>query len=403
MGRYSKNLSGLNQKVIVGTATYTNDTTYAAFVENAPAGEVGVFLASGAVRTTLLTAGLQFFIAQKRDGFVNKTPLLNYDDLYRKTQTDYSAPVKQVTYIGYNGTSGDIGFNFTTATATNALEYGISIIETTPGNQPFPIQAGHATVASSTTDEYETLSTIVQQINGDLDIAGYGGDSFVRADITSNGAITEFVTTSNPTVVQGSKVVNFAAPVTVATGAFVVFRGTVYQAAVGVTAGTVITLDRAYQGTSETIDVDVTVNQAGTIAYTSGTTALGMKIVSKEFESHFKVRGTDGLAYDTITEATAWSLGSGAGAQIYELEANEGFIFDGVGSPINERFSNDYGIPTPVASPTGTYHQIFLDFAPSIKPSAALPIYEQKQLQRILIAAPSSGTLESTLGTVFGV
>lgn len=403
MSRYSKNLSGLNQKVIVGTSTYTNDTTYEAFVSNAPDGEVGVFLSTGAVRTTLLTAGLEFFIAQKRDGFVNKTPILKYDDLFRKTQTDYSAPVKQVTYIGYNGSAGDLGFDFTLATSTNVLEYGLSIIETTPGNQPFPIQAGHATVASSTTDEYDTLAAIVSQINGDLDFAQYGGDSFVRAEIVSNGSITEFVATADPILVQGSAVVNFVAAITVAAGAFVVFRDTVYKVAVGVAAGTVITLDRPYQGVSETIDVDTTTDQGGTIAYTAGTTLLGIKFTSKEFESHFKVRGTDGFAYDTITEDTAWALGSGAGAQIYELETIEGFIFDGAGSVVNAGFSQDFGIPTPVASPTGTYHQIFLDFAPSIKPSAALPIYEQKQIQRILIAAPSSGTLESTLGTVFGV
>jgi hypothetical protein len=161
MGRYSKNLSGVNQKVMVGTATYTDDTTYAAFLANAPHGEMGVFLDSGAVRTTLLTTGLKFFIAQMRTAandttkrFVNKTPILLFDDIYRKVQTDYDAPVKAIKTIGYNGTSGDLSWSFATATSTNPLTFGVAASETTPGNQPFPIQEGYTVVTSSTRDEY---------------------------------------------------------------------------------------------------------------------------------------------------------------------------------------------------------------------------------------------------------
>lgn len=404
MSKYSKNLSGVNQKVIVGTATYTDDTTFAAFLANAPDGEVGVFLESGAVRTTLLTSTVnKFFIAQKRDGLVNKTPILDFNDIFRKVQTDYVAPVKQVSTIGYNGTSGDLGFNFTTASSTNTLTYGITVRETTPGNQPFPVQEGYATVNSSTADEYTVLAAIVSQLNADFDYQGNYPDRFVKAEILSNGAITEFAATSDPTVTNGSVTVTFAANVTVATGALVIFRGAVYKAALGVTAGQVITLDRPYQGATETIDVDATVDLAGTMAYTSGTNLLGVRLTAIEFESHFKVVGADLNSADTVTAITAWKLGSGAGTQIAELEATEGAIWDGVGSTINAAFKEDYGQPELIASTSGTYHQIFLDFAPKVLPSAVPTQFEQKQIQRILIAAPSSGTLESTLGTVFGV
>lgn len=403
MGRLSKNLSGLHQKVIVGTATYTDDTTFAAFIANAPEGEVGVFLDSGAVRTTALTAGLKFFIAQKRDGAINKTPILEFNDLYRKLRTAYDAPVKQISTIGYNGTSGDIGFNFTSATASNTLTYGITVRETTPGNQPFPVQEGYATVNSSTADEYTVLAAIVSQLNNDYDYEKCAPDPFVRAEIISNGTITEFAATADPILVQGSRTVNFVANVTIAAGAFVVFRGAVYKVTTGVTAGTVITIDRPYQGVSETIDVDTTVNLGGTITYTSGTTTLGVRLTSIYEETHFKVIGAGLLYQDTVTAITAWKLGSGAGSQIYELESTEGIINDGIGSTRNVAFREDYGQPSLFASKTGTYDQVFLDFKPTIVPSAALPIYEQKQIQRVLIAAPTGGTLNSTLVTVFGV
>lgn len=403
MSNYSKNLSGVNQKFFVGTATYTNDATFAAFVANAPDGEIGVFLDTGAVRSTALTSAVnKFFIAQKRDGLVNKTPILDYNDIFRKVQTDYVAPVNQVSTIGYNATSGDLSWSFASATSTNTLTYGISARETTPGNQPFPVQEGYATVNSTTADEYTVLAAIVSQLNGDNDLQGNSPDRFVKAEILSDGAITEFAATADPILVNGSKTVNFAAAVTIATGAIVVFRGVIYKVAVGVTAGTVITLDRPYQGVSETIDVDTTVDLAGTMAYTSGTNKLGVKLTTLNVSSHFKVIGLGLLAGDTVTAITAWLLGSGSGLTVREME-KEAASFDGNGAVQNAAFKEDFGVAEFISDTAGTYHLIYLDLAPVLVPGAGLPTYETKQIQRICIAAPSSGTLESTLGTVFGV
>jgi hypothetical protein len=403
MSRYSKNLSGVSTKVMVGTATYTDDTTFAAFVANAPDGEMGVFLDTGAVRTAALTSAVnKFFIAQKRDGFVNKTPILDFNDIVRKVQVDYVAPVKQISYIGYIGSGSlDLGFNFASATSTNTLTYGITCRETTPGNQPFPVQEGYATVNSSTADEYTVLASIVSQLNGDFDYQRTMPDRFVKAEIVSNGALTEL--TANPTLTNGSVTVTFSANQTIATGTLLSFQGIIYKVAVGVTAGTSLTLDRPYQGATETIDVSATVDLAASMAYTSGTNKFGVKLTALEYETHFKVIGAAGNSLDTVTLSTAWKLGSGAGTQIAELEATEGAIFDGVGGTLNAPFKADYGQPELIASTSGTYHQIFLDLAVKNVPSADPVHAEQKQMQRILIAAPSSGTLESTLGTVFGV
>lgn len=403
MSKYSKNLAGQKLKVFVSAATaYTDDTTFSAFIDNSAEGEIGIFLASGSTQTSALGDGDEFFIAQKRDGLINQTPIIKYDEIFRLAYSAYVAPVKQVSYIGYAETGSDtIGFNFTAASSTNTQTYQVSVRETTPGNQPFPVQEGYATVNSSTADQYTVLATIVSQLNGDFDYERTQPDKFVKAEITSNGAFVEL--TEDPTLINGSKTVTFAGVQTLATGSFLDFRGAVYKVAVGVTAGTSLTLDRPYTGASETIDVSATTNLAGTKAYTSGTTKLGVRLTAVEFESHFIASPFTGLTNDVVTNTTPWKLGSGSGTSIRALE-EEGIIFDGVGSTVNAAFRSDYGYPTLFSATASTYNQFFIEVAPKVFPSAALPIYEQKQIERVIIAAPSTGTTPTTtIQTVLGL
>ncbi len=407
MGRLFKNLSGLNQKVMVGTATYTDDTTFAAFIANAPEGEMGVFLDTGAVRSTALTSAVnKFFIAQKRDGFVNKTPILDYNEIFRKLRTAYVAPVKQVSHIGYVGTGSlDLGFSFSSASATNTLTYGITARETTPGNQPFPVQEGYATVNSSTANEYTVLASIVSQLNGDFDYQRAQPDRFVIAEILQSSTTTAISVAATLAVVNGSTTITFNAAPTGApsAGGYIAIGGTgqlgsVYKIA-SITDATNYVLDRPYTGAT----ASVAIANVLTAPFVSGTSLLGVKLTAINFESHFKVIGAAGNYLDTVTNSVAWKLGSGAGTAILELESTEGAIWDGVGSTLNAEFKADYGQPSNIATAAGTYDQIFLDFAVKVLPSADPLQAEQKQVQRILIAAPSGGSLNSTLVTVFGV
>lgn len=404
MSNYSKNLSGLNQKLIVANQIeYTDETSIRNFMANAVSGEIGVYLQDGSLQTGALSAGDVFKIVQMRDGFVEATPLIKWDDLFRSLYTAYVAPVRQVSYIGYAATgSDDLSFNFTGAAVDNALTAGISVRDTTPGNQPFPVQEGYATITSSTQDEYETLAQIVSALNGDYDYERTQPDRFVKAEIVSNGALTEL--TEDATVINGSTIVTFAGNQTIATGAFVAFRGIVYKVAVGVSAGTSLTIDRPYQGASETFDVSASVDLAATIAYTSGTTKLGVKLTGLSDECHFKITGVDNLYLSPITYTTAWKLGSGSGASIVEWEKREGIIFDGVGSTVNAAFKDDFGQPTLFGSSSLTYNLMFLDFSPGILPSAGLPNYQQNQIERVVFAVPASGTNPNAeLRTIFGL
>ena len=403
MSKYSKNLSGVNQKVIVSpNVAFTAATTYSGFIDSAAEGEIGVFLDTQAVKTTALTAGQSFFIAQKRDGMINKTPLILWDRLFRKLRTAYDAPVLKQMTVGYAGTTITNIFDFTGASLTNTLTFGVTARDLTPGNQPFPVQEGYATVNSSTADQYSVLATIVSQLNGDLDYERVQPDRFVKAEITSNGTVTALGQTA--AVINGSTAVTAGAAVTLADGSFLSLAGAVYKVKGAVTAATAIVLDRPYQGTTATLASGTSSTTAGTIAYTSGTTLLGVKLTALDVVTNFTASGINGLQFAPVTTQTAWKLGAGAGTAIRELEATEGIIFDGVGSTRNVAFREDYGQPTLFSSTALTYDQIFLDFDPIIRPSAAIPAqYGQTQIERVLLATPVGAGTGTTFQTIFGL
>lgn len=404
MSIYAKNLSGLNQTLFVATAAqYTAQTTYAAFVASAAEGEMGVFLDSGAVRTTALTAGLLFFIAQKRDGFVKKTPIIAWDNLYRKLRTAYDAPVKQVTSLGYNATvtASDLSFDFTGASQTNTLTFGISASETTPGNQPFPVQEGYATVNSSTADEYTVLASIVSQLNGDFDYQRTQPDKFVLAEIMGDGTRTALA--ANATVTNGSKAVAVTAHALTA-GTIISLVNVLYKIITVVDANNFL-IDRPYAGASGTVTAGTSVSTGSSVTYVSGTNKLGVRLTSISFDTHFKARGLNGLYLSPVLTTTSWKLGSGSGTSIVELEKNDAIFFDGVGSTRNAKFRDDYGQPTLFASASQTYDLFFLDFANKIIPAAGLPVYEQKQIERIMLATPPTGGSSpgDEFQTIFGL
>jgi hypothetical protein len=225
-------------------------------------------------------------------------------------------------------------------------------------------------------------------------------DKFVKAEIIANGALTELL--QNLTVVKDSVNITAAASITIATGTLISIRGAIYKVATGGT-GTSFVLDRPYQGDSETIAVGSTVDQAATMAYTSGTTKLGIKLTGLYDDTHFVVAVHGEMSDAVITTITDWKQGSGSGAQIAELET-EGLIFNGNGAVLNEAFSSDYGVATRFASTTQTYDQFFIDIFAEVKPSAAAPLASNKSIQRIHIAVPSSGTSPNAeLTTILGV
>lgn len=403
MSRFAKNLVGQSEKVIVVPASsVTSAATYAAFVAGTDADGVGsFFLADGTKKTTAQAAGETIFFAQKRDGQVWRTPAWKYEDIVSKREQLYTAPVKQVTSIGYNATTTTNNIfptasPFSTATATNTLTFGVTVRETTPGNQPFPVQEGYATVNSSSAVQYDVVASIVSQLNFDYDNFRHAPDPFVIAEITTN-ASTAAVTGTATTLTVSNKVKDVTGDGTltnISVGTYITISGVLYK--VVASSGNIRTLDRPYTGASAA----VAIGSVLVATYVDGTTKLGIRFTSVLNESTYIVGGNTGLIGSFVQTTTAFVLGAGYGSNIVEVE-KQGSIFDGVGSTINAKFKDDYGQPTLFATSTETYDQWFVEIAQPIVPSSTPTDARQAQMMRLHFAAgKASGGMSGTSGTI---
>jgi hypothetical protein len=408
MSKYSKNLAGLNAQGFVVSAALAGETTYSAFVDTAPAGEIGVFLESGALNTDALVAGERFFIAQKRGGvnfngatevFVHKTPLIDFDKCVF-SKTDYDAPVVQVTTVGYNGTAGS-SLNID-LTVPGTQELVISARCTSPGNQPFPVEEGRGISTRVTDVEYDVVSQMVKDINGVFDYERNQDDSFIFAEILSNGsqaALPAVTLTTN----NGDTLMTYSGAHGLSAGDYIGVLGVLYKVADAPSSVTINTTI-PFAGVSQSgLAAGTTTSTHGTVTYVDATTELGVRLTATDNDTHFVVSVQDDLEGATVTETTAWNQGSGDGPSIVEWE-KEAIIFSGVGSTVNAAFKDDYGQPTAIAAAASNYDTYFIDISQALAPSAGSPVAITNHLGHVMIAAVTGGGgIAGSLDTIFGL
>jgi hypothetical protein len=158
--RYYRNTLGLLAEVIVSAdVALSADANYAAFVaDDANEGAIGIFNATtNALQTAALAEGDRYFIAQKKDAGTAKTSILTYRKASIK-KIAYTAPVKQVSTVTFNSAYVPARFD----------ELVVSVIETTPGNQPFPrwSYSVQANLAESRAALLARLVVIINDPNG---------------------------------------------------------------------------------------------------------------------------------------------------------------------------------------------------------------------------------------------
>lgn len=129
--KYWSTLLGVFAEVLIGKQVeYTAHATYNAFVDSAADGEFGFFNANtlalipGSVTATADT--VEIFAAVKRGTVVETTNKFRKAD-YKISKAAYAAPVLQVSTATLTG-----------GAIVTGHAYGIKIVETTPGYQPFP-------------------------------------------------------------------------------------------------------------------------------------------------------------------------------------------------------------------------------------------------------------------------
>ena len=251
----SATTAALNTAVPVGTVV-TN--------ANLPAGAVVVCdMGMRRLNSTsygLLTATDKFFIVQGKGATqpLMKSPALT-KGMVTISASKFKAAVQQVTIVGYNGTTGSLP-------VANNSDFWIKIRkrdnDAANRSQPMSLFAGPVRTDASGTQE--ELAFLLMK-NGLRNFAQEPANGYLTFDVISDGTMT--ATAANATVTNKSKVVTFASNVTIAAGTLLAIAGATYKVAVGVTAGTTITLNVAYQGASGTITAGTTyATTIGTLA-----------------------------------------------------------------------------------------------------------------------------------------
>lgn len=391
------------------TYQYISEVTVGAntTVATLPAGSVAIANAAGTLKTDAITATQgKFRVVQKlSNGQIIYSPFFEAADYSARSEA-YAAATEQVSYFGYNGTSGDLGSPTvgelytlsvllrTTAPATNTK----GVVKTVPYKAEAATQLD---LAGGLLDSFNRTFSPTRLAYGM--IKGEQINSGTGVDLDNTTAAT-----GDLTVVKGSKTITAATDATaggdlVAGGLIRIGLTTtspVYLiTAVDGTAET-ITIDTAYQGESATIGDDASqLIVAGSIG-DFGLKFTGIdRFASITFnpqtdfysKTAFSISGNDTFDSDVVfTTATAASTGTGTYPQVAQAEVKQG-MNDGVA-----KFQQAY--PAPVfrseATDGNTYDTFVVEASDKNYTSATTgqqPVSKYTFVIRTLVALTGDG------------
>lgn len=192
--KFWKSLLGQFAEIIVAkNVAYTDDATFDLFVANAVDGEIGVVYADTkavvAAAGPAIAATDRVFIALKRDGQVETTNVFT-KNMLTASRIAYAAPVAQASTLTLTGAP------------VAGKEYGVRVIETTAGYQPFP--NWYYSVVAKTGETLAQLGArIVALVNDTTNIINKNTDPIVTAAYNA-GVITFTATSAGPSFRLGA-------------------------------------------------------------------------------------------------------------------------------------------------------------------------------------------------------
>ena len=233
-------------------------------------------------------------------------PVLSRSAISSQTYEDYSAPVRQYTLADISKESSPASTD----------EYGVKLIDTTPGTVPLNIW--NASYYGIPDTDLVLLSDIADQFEANEDVIAYVS---LTATLTSASNMD-----NNTTVTKGSKIITVATDLdygnsagTLAVGDWLNITGAdghTRSYEVDAISGLEVTLSWAYAADSETITAGAQVTrttEANTAADSIGFTA-------KEEGTHFRLALYEQAEGDTITYTTTFDPGVGSSAVISTWE-----------------------------------------------------------------------------------
>lgn len=278
-------------------------------------------ITDGASGTGLLAAGTSvkevvMFVGTATAGKPIKTGQIEVSNTTVKS-VEYVAPVKQVYSFGYDSVSGAGSLNLP-ATILKNDEGQIKVIDRSnpdENDRTGDSYNGYAPVDSA--GEYSILKSLFDAIHADV-------NRKVNMEIVSNGTPTYLTGTQDATLTNGSTTITFAADPSWAVGDYVLIRdtlvdegkATIYKIATENSA-TSYELDRAWQGSTGTIDVSVEVASIGKLA---SITEHGFRLTDKNFNQIITLVNRGIFADADEVVVTAGVIGNGMDTQLAEYE-----------------------------------------------------------------------------------
>ena len=364
------------------------------------AGEVVATALNGTVLDTTTAASATEMVLVQGQGPglpLIKSAVIKKSNISKVAAKAYAAPLEQISYFGYNGTSGNIE-------AINSNEYVLRVTfqedTKTFGDKMNTIIANY--ISDSSASVTEVAFKLAISLNKS---ASLYADVPLKAEVITNGTIATVGAGVSAAVVNGSKTVTYSGGTlnaSIQADSFVTLAGATYQ--VASRAGLVLTLTMPYQGASATIAAGTTYADAGYLTTTP--TLAGIKVTGlvRRFRPgvwvYYKVRfvmTAKNAGSTTITNAQAAYKGIGDGKEVQEIEwetvGNEGAFLrtPAPGSPVpvlrlNSKEASTYGI----------YNIQFFDQNGTGVVAAPVPSYKQ-----LIIAAENatagSGTYAGTV------
>lgn len=406
-----------HQMILVGGAA---TKTTAAFASSMNVNEIGVFTPGG-TRYTEATAdaGDEFVLALKTsDGYIITSEKLNKSKVTRVTRKVAVADANQLSYVGYNGTSGSI-------VAANDNFYRIRVAFKEPyGNNPHgTTYIKHAIYQSdSSANQAEIAIKLAKSGNDNMsrEPKNSSGDAAILYKAICNTALdTAYDITNTVTVVKGSNKISVATNLTYNTAAGTLAVGDFIRMADSDTTPTlssnvyrvtaidslVVTLDRPYTGASGTLtdaaDSTQVIPSATGIAADWGVTitandldflvsANGGGSMRKYQKVIFNV-GLDGFDTTAQGTTTAANLGAGQYEQIAELES---FLRGNNGEQNRIGQPNLFQWTLQATSANGPYDVIEIEFTDKVN---SLNIIEKTK--KLTLAIPNSTPNYAVSGT----
>lgn len=256
--------------------------------------------------------GKEIFVAMGTAlGVQISNPIDKPNGLKNYQAAKYVAPVRGVTHIGYNGTTGALNLPATILRGDN-FQVGLfnrSNFET-PGREPGEKKTFSAGSAVNAESAYTILKRWVANVQARTDDVVLDK---TKIKILSNGTGAVFTNTATVAAVNGATTLTTSAAHGVTAGDAIELAGDYYLTITGTTGSTLV-LDRPYQG------VTATIASVDTLDISAAATAFGLELVDGGDGDNITY-SVQGIAQDaTITRSTAPLAGNGTYAQVLELE-----------------------------------------------------------------------------------